>query len=303
LVVGDSIKEELVVYRVPSKLLAGSKEQEGLTNNRDFGLVAGTVSAGRIRGVEFQGHERLVTCREELLGVKLWEWGEEDLINRKAVFDKFVAYPEVLTVDGDKCHVGGLQNVGKVNLGGETAWSYRTVKGAVSSLHSDGEGVWVGQDDGVVCWVDWRVEGVTTELRLGEGVWDTDFLSKSGNVLVVGVNNKGCISMWDTRHNVSPVKQHALCLRPTLSKVPTPHIKTGGDRVLVSVSDTVSVYQAHDMTKLFTHDGHQQKDQLVNVTSMNPHPTVDRLVISGDDKQSLHAWIYNPDTNNDLISP
>ena len=149
--------------------------------------MAGTVSAGRIRGVECQGHERLVTCREELQGVELWEWGEEDLINRKAVLDKFVAYPEVFTVDGDKYHVGGLQNVGKVNLSGETAWSCRTVKGAVGSQHSDG--VWVGYITRMALFCK-----VETENRKYEG-FDSNtrnilFLANKESVVVPG---RSCI--------------------------------------------------------------------------------------------------------------
>ena len=75
LVVGDGEKQELVVYRVPSKLMAGSKEKEGLTSNRDFGLVAGTVQAGLVRGVQFMGQEELVSCKEGLEGVEVWGRG------------------------------------------------------------------------------------------------------------------------------------------------------------------------------------------------------------------------------------
>ena len=295
MVVGDGDKEELVVYRVPSKLLAGNREQEGLTSNRDFGLVAGTVSAGCVRGVEFLRQNKLVTCREGLQGVEVWGWGEEDLINKEAVLDKCVFYPEVLCVDGEDCYAGGLHGVGRVRPG-DTAWCCRKVDGEVTSLYSDGEGgLWAGQSDGVVSWVDWRVDGVASELRLGKGVWSTAFLSQCGSVSVVGVNSEGSLSVWDTRNSVSPVLQHTLCLSPTLSKSHTPQIVAGGGTVMVGVGDTVSVYQAHNMTKLFTHDGHKQKDQVVKVTSITLHPTVDRLVFSGDDQQRLQAWMYHPD--------
>ena len=197
-----------VVGVPPSKLVAGSKEKEDLTSNRDFGLVAGTVQAGHVRGVQFMGQEKLVSCKEGLEGVEVWGWGEEDLIERKGVMDKCGFEPGILHVDGEECYVGGLDTVGRV---GEEKWSCRKVegKGEVCSLYRDteGRGVWVGQRDGLVSCVDWRVEGVASELRLSgtdSRRWDTAFLGQSAGVCVARVMSAGggCVALSDTRQSV-----------------------------------------------------------------------------------------------------
>ena len=305
LVVGDGDKQELVIYRVPSKLMAKSKEQEGLKNNRDFGLVAGTVNAGKVKGVKFMGEERLLTCREGGEGVDVWGWGEEDLLERKAVLDKCGFEPEMLAVREEECFLGGENLVGKRKLE-KGDWSSRKLdgKGDISCLYTEGDGevVWVAQTGGVVSCVDWRVEGVASKLRLGGAdadQWDTAFLPHGDSVGVVGVSSAsgGSVGLWDTRQGGIPVCQHPLQLSPTLYQTGSaPKVVAGCGTVLLSTGHTVSVYNPTNLHLLFQHEGHKQKDQLVNVTSMAIHPTVEMLVFSGDSRQRLHAWIFNTDT-------
>jgi hypothetical protein len=83
-----------------------------------------------------------------------------------------------------------------------------------------------------------------------------------------------------------------------MQKVPPTQIVAGGGMVLVSMGDTVSVYSTDNMMSIFQHDGHKQKDKSVSVTSLAIHPTVERLVFSGDNQQGLHAWVFNPDNQN-----
>ena len=304
LVVGDRDKQELVVYRLPSKLMAGSKEQEGLTSNRDFGLVAGTVDAGKVKEVKFMGEERLVTCREGGEGVDVWGWGEEDLLVRREVLDKCGFEPEVLAVREGECLLGGGNLVGKRKLE-DGAWKCRKLdgKGDICSLYSEGDSevVWVGQTGAVVSCVDWRVEGVARQLKLGGADgdrWDTAFLPHRDSVGVVGVSSAkgGCVGLWDTRQASTPVCQKPLHLPPTLCRADSvPQVVAECGTVLLSMGHTVSVFNPANLKMLFQHEGHKQKDQVVNVTSLAIHPTVERLVISGDSRQRLHAWIFNPD--------
>eukprot|EP00092_Neocalanus_flemingeri_P004308 GFUD01004631.1.p1 GENE.GFUD01004631.1~~GFUD01004631.1.p1 ORF type:complete len:148 (+),score=51.08 GFUD01004631.1:28-444(+) len=129
--------------------------------------------------------------------------------------------------------------------------------------------------------------------------WDTAFLPHGDSVCVVGVSSArgGCVGLWDTRHSGTPVCQQSLQLPPSLQQSTwVPQVVAGGGTVLLSVGDTVSVYNPHSLQLLFQHDGHKQKDQAVSVTSLAIHPTVERLVFSGDNRQGLQAWIFNPDT-------
>ena len=172
----------------------------------------------------------------------------------------------------------------------------------MKSLYSEGEGgVWVGQTEGVVSCVDWRVEGVASQLRLGgtdRERWDTAFLPQWNSVSVVGVSSArgGSVGLWDTRQGGTPVCTHSLQLPPTLQSTWVPQVVAGCDTMLLSAGHTVSVYNTHHLQLLFQHDGHKQKDQAVSVTSLAIHPTVERLGFSGDSRQRLHAWIFNPDT-------
>ena len=147
------------------------------------------------------------------------------------------------------------------------------------------------------------MEGVASELRLSgtdSGRWDTAFLPQSAGVCVAGVSGAGggCVALWDTRHGGAPVSTHSLGLPPSMQQVPPPQIVAGGGMVLVSMGDTVSVYSTDNMMSIFQHDGHKQKDKSVSVTSLAIHPTVERLVFSGDNQQGLHAWVFNPDNQN-----
>jgi hypothetical protein len=171
----------------------------------------------------------------------------------------------------------------------------------VSSLYRDteGRGVWVGLTDGLVSCVDWRVEEVASELRLSgtvSGRWDEAFQAQSACVCVagVGIAGDGCVALWDTRHDGAPVSTHSLGLPPSMQQKPPPQIVAGGVMVLVSMGDTVSVYSTDNMMRIVQLDGHKQKEKTVSVTSLAIHPTVERLVFSGDNQQGLHAWLFNP---------
>ena len=136
------------------------------------------MAAGQIQGVMFTG--------------------EEDLIESKGVIDKSGFEPGVISVVGEECFVGGGDTVGRVKVE-EGKWSSRKIGGGgeVNSLYSKGErgGVWVGQTEGVVSCVDWRVEGVASQIRLGgtdRERWDTAFLPQWDSVCVVGVSTQQC---------------------------------------------------------------------------------------------------------------
>ena len=61
LALADSERSHLEVYNLPGKLVAASGEEEGLTSNRDFGLVSGSVSCPGVTSVEYGDSRSVLT--------------------------------------------------------------------------------------------------------------------------------------------------------------------------------------------------------------------------------------------------
>ena len=80
LALADSDRAHLEVYRLPGKLVAAS-EEEGLTSNRDFQLVCGTVECPAVSSLQYVGRRGLVTTSRDRQAVSLWRWqAGEDLL-------------------------------------------------------------------------------------------------------------------------------------------------------------------------------------------------------------------------------
>ena len=69
-------REEMAVYKMPGKVMAGNPVDEGLTSSRDFGLLAGTVQAGKVDQLQFLEEESLVVGQRGSTGASLWSKGE-----------------------------------------------------------------------------------------------------------------------------------------------------------------------------------------------------------------------------------
>ena len=78
----------------------------------------------------------MVSCREGPEGVVVWEWGEEDMLERKSVLYKSGFEPGVLNVDVKITLLVGWME----SEGGAGKWSRRSIGGKekVSSLYSIG---------------------------------------------------------------------------------------------------------------------------------------------------------------------
>jgi len=297
IVVGDSQRQELGVYRLPGKLLAQTVESEGLTSNRDFGLEAGTVSAGPLKTLKFLDQEKLVTSRDDFRGLEIWSWGDGDLIKPKLSLDGNQFVPSVLSIDENICSCGGFAKVSKVDVNSDAHWENKSLqeKTEVQSIYSDSGGMlWITQKGGFVSSVDWRSEKISSLFKLGESGennWEATFLPSNGNLHVLGISLEkgGIISQWDTRNPTRSLNSKSLNLPPSIQCDYNHQVKTcSSGPCIYTFGSKVSVLDPSSLEDIFTHDGHKEK-----VTSITSHPVVDRLVVSGDKNQGLHAWIYN----------
>ena len=60
----DKESGHLEVYRLPGKLVADTRAEEGLTSNRDFSLISGTVNCDNVTCVSYLDSNSLVTTQD-----------------------------------------------------------------------------------------------------------------------------------------------------------------------------------------------------------------------------------------------
>ena len=81
LALADTARGHLEVFRLPGKLVAATGEEEGLTSNRDFSLVCGTVECPGVTSLQYAGRRSLVTTSTGSQAVSMWSWqAGEDIL-------------------------------------------------------------------------------------------------------------------------------------------------------------------------------------------------------------------------------
>jgi len=305
---GDS--QELGLYSFPPKLLANCHTVEGLTNNRDFGLIAGSIEVGPVNQMQFVDEDSLIVGTGREAGLALWTKETEaggDLLQRRQLLGGTTIMPEAIHTTPSIVTIAGGHHVGRRELGG-SGWQERDLrplatvgsvvptKTEVMAVASEGEVAWCALAEGLLHQVDWRLP-TTNMYNLDEpsgcGWLASTFLTVQGNTHLACLERRGAVQMWDTRNLSSPSRgiKHPYNLGASSYL----QLVGGTDSLLVINGDAVSVLSTSSSTLelAFIHDGHTKTNDSVKVLAACPHPSQDRLVISSDSRGNLHCWQWN----------
>ena len=290
LALADSVRGQLEVYSLPGKLVALTQEEEGLTSNRDFALVSGSVECGQVRSVEHLDQHNIVTTHEDSQEVRVWSWQQgDDLIEKTENLCCCDFQPRGTSVSDtsdsrSSVIVFGDHHVARTFRGDMRLDSRRlSTAGSVTSVLSSEESVtWVSDDQGTVTTLDWRQSSPAQVRRLGQDsvLRSRVVRSDDARVKLVTLDTCGVLSVWETRDS-GPVVSADL-------GAGVDQFSVGGGDVAVSQSCGVLVFDINNLNKKFHHKGHRS-----TVTHVFSHPVIHNLVISSDSKHNLHAWVYH----------
>jgi len=292
-------REEMAVYKMPGKLMADNPVDEGLTSSRDFGLLAGTVQAGKVDQLQFLGEESVVVGQRGSTGASLWAWrgAEGDLVTCKQKWSQTEVECEVLEVGEKQVFISGGGQVAR--LSGEQDWEERRVTTAsISSLLQDGEEcLWVAHSSGGVQMIDWRKPLDSTpgkpmaDRTAKNGQYTLLMRSHEGGCIVATLSSCGLLNLTST--DSSPLGELRLPITPSLTPV-SPLLARGRDgRLVASIGGDIWVVDTDSLHIEFCHDGHSRRGRGNQVLGVAAHPR-ERLLLSSDSLGALHAWQYNP---------
>jgi len=298
-------REELAVYKMPGKLLADNPVDEGLTSSRDFGLLAGTVQAGKVDQLQFLGEESVVVGQRGSPGASLWGWqgAEGDLVTCTQKWSQTEVNCEVLEVSEKKqVSIGGGGKVARLK-GDERHWEERKVAttGTITSLLQDSEQcLWVANSSGGVQMVDWRApldatpERQTSDQNAKNGQYTLLMRSHVGKCIVATISPCGLLNLTSSSDG-SPLGELRLPITPSITPV-CPLLTRGRDgRLVASLGGDIWVVDTASLRIEFCHDGHSRRGRGNQVLGVAAHPR-ERLILSSDGLGALHAWQYNPTT-------
>ena len=291
LALGDKERGHLEVFRLPGKLMATSEEEEGLTSNRDFALVSGSVECDSVTGVSYIRQDMIATTNSSQ-SVSLWAWkAGEDLLQWSGDLCTCDFKPEGLDVKRETVTVWGDGRVGRVSPGVRMVDSRAvnmgrdTVSGVTTS--DSGHVSWIVDSGGHVTTIDWRTAESAKRVRLDEGSRGDvrSVVGVTGEDRVSVVTNTGAeLSVWDLRdtktaacHGMSP--PGVTCDSPMI---------LGRDKLMLGAGPRVCLLSLSDLSSKFEHRGH--RSDVTGVMCQMCHHDSD-IVISCDARQGLHAWV------------
>lgn len=264
-------REEMAVYKMPGKVMAGNPVDEGLTSSRDFGLLAGTVQAGKVDQLQFLEEESLVVGQRGSTGASLWSWedAEGDLVTCKQRWSHTEVDCEVLEVGEKQVTIGGGGNVAR--LRGERQWEERHVSsdssaGSITSLLQDGEHcLWVAHSSGGLQMIDWRAPLDSTPRKQILSDWNVKngqcmllMRSHQGSCIVATLSPCGLLN-FKSSTDCSPLGELRLPITPSLTPV-SPLVARGRDgRLVSSLGGDIWVVDTANLNIEFCHDGHSRR--------------------------------------------
>ena len=288
LALGDAERGHLEVFRLPGKLMAATEEEEGLTSNRDFALVSGSVECDNVTGVSYIKQDMIATTNSNSASVSLWTWkAGDDLLHSSGDLCTCDFQPEGLEVRSGTVTLWGGGRVGRVSTGVRMVDTRavvsdgETVSGVTTS--DTGHVTWIVDTAGHVTTLDWRTAEMGTCVKLGER--DTrdvrSAVREEGDRVRVVTNNGAELSVWDLRDTKT-----ATCHVMTPPGVTRDSPMTlGRDKLILGAGSRVSLCSLTDLSSKFEHRGHRK-----DVTGVMCHRDSD-IVISCDAGQGLHAWV------------
>ena len=287
LALADSGRAHLEVYRLPGKLVAASEEEEGLTSNRDFQLVCGTVECPAVSSLQYLGRRGLVTTSRDSQAVSLWSWeAGEDLLQLSREINTGGFQPRAVEVAGqDRLVVWGENCLASTDLTGLGLES-RKVGGEIEAVMTEGSVTWCLDSRGDLSSLDWRQ--ATSEFhhnihqgRAGRALAQSCFFKLGASSFLAGHSpGELSLSLWDLRSS-RPVQEVSLAS-------PGGQIVADSEGGLVlSQGPRVSVF-SHSLQPVFSHQAHRAE-----ISCLLTHPAVRNLVISADRNKRLQAWVHN----------
>jgi len=301
-------REELAVYKMPGKLMAENPVDEGLTSSRDFGLLAGTVQAGKVEQLQFLGEESVVVGQRGSPGASLWGWQsaeQGDLVTCTQMWSKTEVNCEVLEVSSEEKQVsiGGGVKVARLR-GDESHWEERqvaTAAGSITSLLQEGdECLWVAHSSGGVQMIDWRAPQDSThgrqisEWSAKNGQCMLLMRSHEGKCIVATLSPCGVLKLTSSLDG-SPLGELRLPITPSITPVCPLLARGRGGRLVASVGGDIWVVDTASLHIEFCHDGHSRRGRGNQVLGLAAHPR-ERLLLSSDGLGAMHAWQFNPTT-------
>ena len=282
LALADSEGGNLEVYNLPGKLVAASGEEEGLTSNRDFGLVCGTVESGEVSSVECLGDSVLTTSHSSR-AVKLWRWRPgEDLLHLSGEISHWDFQPSALQPAGEtELVVWGETCLARTDMDGLGRHSRRLAQELLAVMTA-GQVSWCLERGGQLSCLDWRQPGPGHQISLDYDVSHSCIFQR-GAATLVAARTGDTLRLWDVRSPSS-------VLQTTLAGAGG-QVVADSEKILVTEDCRVSVFSLQ-LQRLFCHEAHKAE-----ISSLISHPTVRNLIISADTSKRLQAWVFN---NNDL---
>jgi len=294
-------REEMAVYKMPGKLMADNPVDEGLTSSRDFGLLAGTVQAGKVDQLQFLGEESVVVGQRGAKGASLWTWqgAEGDLVTCKERWSQTEVDCEVLEVGEKQVFISGGGKVAR--LSGDH-WEERQVTsasvGLITNLLQDGEEcLWVAHSSGGVQLIDWRSPPDSTPVKqisgqtAKHGQCTLLMRSHQGSCIIATLDPCGVLNLTST--DSSPLGELKLPITPSLTPVSPLLARGRAGRLVASLGGDIWVVDTAPLQIEFCHDGHSRRGRGNQVLGVAAHPR-ERLLLSSDSLGALHAWQYNP---------
>jgi len=295
----DKESGHLEVYRLPGKLVADTRTEEGLTSNRDFSLISGTVNCDNVTCVSYLDSNSLVTTQDNSQDISVWQWNDgDDLIEKKNSLCHCDFQPTGVhtnTEDQNSIIVYGEKIVGRAQSGLQMLDRREVVSECKDSVKienvvSQGHVCWTFDttcDTSHVTTIDWRTSqiGAREKLNIEPSLSNKRilgcFLKRNESPLLVTLSDNQ-LKVWDLRNILTPMKTNII----ELSALETCQLSVGCDDIVVSDKNIVKVFSISDLNLKFEHKGH--KSAVTKVFSSG----VNSLNISADAKHGLHAWVY-----------
>ncbi len=318
---------ELVYYLLPSKILARSAEEEGLSNSRDFKITAGAVTSEPVSGLRFlPGGTGLLTISQGQPGVQLWSvQPDEDQLQREApkcpgAGANSRLIPSAFCVSSNHAFLTDGNAVERISLSTAEVTNTWPLDILPSSAGRSVEAIHAAEDEsslhlafssGVYCRLDLTAEGAVTSVQTSNlsndeaGItssWHWQFAKsqdkeKSGGLFLFGVSSQGVLRVFDIATMASPVLE---CKLEFDSRFPLTQpalaVSLVHSQLLVTCGDCVHIYNFNigegRISLDFKHEGHKRKKQRVRVLAAQFHPQVPKLIFTTDSEKNIHAWQY-----------
>jgi len=308
-------KTEISIYRLPSKLLCQTEQEQGLNNSRDFKILGGVLVDHPVSGLQFIRREPCnfyteqddTGCEEELAvslrgcrNLEVWRLREEqdDLVPQYKIETALIptswqiSGQKLVLTDGKRVELIDLKTRNQIFIIPLAGVQTDQVKVAIL-----GDRIYLGGSSGTLFCYD---------IESGNLIHSTDFSQSISS---------GCTKTWSW--DIAPrfVAESALIAinqsgeffsvsEDLKSLAALERLQSGGimvtnksrNRFAVHSGQLIKVYDVKDdqIEPVFLHEGHatsKSKDRRVSKCFF--HPWLEDTIISADVDRNLQIWQFN----------